>query len=107
MKPWENYGTGSVVRWFGELWVVGSATPKGLTLISVNHPRATAHPSENWPKDEVRQRENPETGAEEEVLVVCTTKIETVEFVASTVSEYIRTSLMRTLFPDLPVNRIG
>lgn len=49
---WETFGSGNIVRWGEQLWIVEEVTKVGVQLISFSHSRMKAYITGSWPDEE-------------------------------------------------------
>lgn len=94
-ENWKTFYTGSAVRWNGSMWIVSEVETKGLRLVSLTMNNVSAFPSTTWPEDHCVADE--ETG---EIKTVVGKRVESVELVASCVSDYVL-RVLRNPFKDL------
>lgn len=78
---WERLQRGNIVRWHGDLYIVGEVRASGLELLSVTCPNASSYPSLTWPKDEKKN-------------------VTSVKFVSRCMKDYIMERLSNMMFDE-------
>lgn len=78
MTCWEGWGTGAVVKWSNKHWIIVEASSIKIRMICASSNRVTVCISDKWPD--------------------ATHRLESIEYVARSVEDYIRNQLFE-IFP--------